>query len=131
MPEITDWRSRIDRYRFRGYKCQRCGKVFLVKRYVCRACGNTNIKPLILPRKGKIVAFSIVRQAPDTFKKYEPYPIALVELDNGKLILSQITDIMVNEIKEGIEVEATFRILYEYGRSGHIVYGTKFRPTID
>jgi len=69
-----------------------------------------------------------VRQAPDIFKKYEPYPIALIKLENGKLVLSQITDVMVDEMKDGIEVEATFRILYEYGRSGHIVYGTKFKP---
>jgi len=131
MPEITDWRTRIDRYRFRGYKCLSCGKVYFIKRYICSNCGSTDIKPFDLPRRGKVIAYSIVRQAPDIFKKYEPYPIALIKLENGKLVLSQITDVMVDEMKDGIEVEATFRILYEYGRSGHIVYGTKFKPIID
>lgn len=131
MPEITDWRNRIDRYRFRGNLCKKCGKTYYIKRYICIKCGNTELEPLDLPRKGKIKTYSIVRQAPEIFSKYEPYPIAIIELNNGKRVLAQITDTLIDEVKNGMHVEATFRILYEYGRSGHIVYGTKFRPVID
>ncbi|PCN50392.1 transcriptional regulator [Candidatus Geothermarchaeota archaeon ex4572_27] len=128
MPEIEDWRSRIDRYRFRGYRCPRCGRTLFMKRYVCPNCGHEGLEPFDLPRRGRIAAYSIVRQAPELFKKYEPYPIALIELEDGMKVVSQVTDVLVDEVKDGMEVEATFRILYEYGKSGHIVYGVKFRP---
>jgi uncharacterized OB-fold protein len=62
------------------------------------------------------------------FEHYTPAAIALVELDEGPKVLSQIVDCEFNELRIGMEVEACFRKLFEQDESGIISYGFKFRP---
>ncbi len=57
--------------------------------------------------------------------------VALVELDDGVRILSQMVDVEPEEVKVGMRVEATFRRIREDGGSGIIEYGYKFRPSIE
>ncbi len=130
MTEVSDWRNRIERYRLLGYRCTSCGTIYFMRRRICPKCASKEIISIELPKNGYIDNYTIIRQAPDRFKKYEPYAVAIIDLNNVK-VLAQVTDLSsTNENLDGIPVEAVFRILYEYGKSGHIVYGTKFRPVI-
>jgi hypothetical protein len=54
----------------------------------------------------------------------------MVELVDGTRVLAQLTDVDLEDVYVGMEVEAAFRRLYTYGEDGHIVYGTKFRPVV-
>ena len=130
MPEITDWRRRRDRYIFNGYKCLQCGKIYSIKRFRCRKCGHEEFELIKLPRKGKLMNYAIVRSAPKRFTKYAPYVLGFIKLENDLPIISQIVDVPLENIEKGLMLEAVFRVLYEYGRSGHIIYGTKFRPAL-
>ena len=65
------------------------------------------------------------------YEKYTPYVVALVELEDGLKILTQIVDIQQDEISKGTKVEAVFRKVKEDGIDGIIQYGYKFRPIID
>jgi hypothetical protein len=61
------------------------------------------------------------------FEHYTPAIVALVQLEEGPKVLSQIVDCELDEVKIGMEVEACFRKLFEQDRSGIISYGFKFR----
>ena len=78
--------------------------------------------------KGKIFSYTIIHAAPKIFEKYTPYIIALVELDEGPKVMSQIVDCKPEEVKIGMEVEACLRKLFEQDEDGIISYGFKFRP---
>ena len=54
--------------------------------------------------------------------------MGLIELDDGTRIIAQVTDTDVNDIKDGIRLEAVFRRYREQGKDGIIEYGIKFRP---
>jgi hypothetical protein len=73
----------------------------------------------------------VIRNAPFGYEKYAPYVVALIELDDGLRILSQIVDVELNEVKTGLRVEAVFRRVKEDGSSGILQYGYKFRPIIE
>lgn len=77
--------------------------------------------------KGKIVSFSVVHKAPKLFKSYAPYVIAVVELDTGQRLISQIVDCKIEEVKIGMKVEAMFRKLFVENEKSAIAYGIKFR----
>lgn len=128
MTQISDWRRRRERYRLMGNKCEECGAIYYPSRLRCIKCGSEKLRPIELPRRGRVISYTIIYNPPKKFDKYSPYAVALIELINGTRILSQLTDIDPAQIKIGMEVEAVFRKLYEYGGDGHIVYGTKFRP---
>ena len=130
MPEISDWRSRITRYRLIGSKCEECGEVFYPPRNTCIKCGSMNLKNIELPRYGRVLSYTIIHNPPREYEYNTPYIVAYIELENGVKVFSQLTDISSNEVSIGMEVEATLRKLYEYGSDGPIIYGIKFRPKV-
>lgn len=127
MPEITDWRNRLDRYRLLMYKCTDCGKIYYMKRKICLKCGGNNLNPIELSKKGTLESFTVIRQAPEKFRRFEPYLVGIIKVEDDRII-AQLTDVELNAVRDQMLLEPVFRILYEYGDSGHIIYGIKFRP---
>ena len=88
------------------------------------------MKNVKLKGKGKIVTYSIIHEAPEEFEGQEPYPIAIIELDEGPRITAQIVDCKIEDVKIGMKVESTFRKIQEDGYIGAIYYGYKFKPVV-
>ncbi len=82
-----------------------------------------------LSGKGEIVTYSIIHVAPECFDKQVPYPIAMIQLDEGPRITAQIVDCDIDKVKIGMRVESTFRRIQEEGYTGAIYYGYKFKPS--
>lgn len=78
--------------------------------------------------KGKIVAFTKLHAAPEAFDSKAPYCVAVIDLDEGARIQSQVVDCDIQDLKVGLEVEAVFRKFYSSGTEGAVHYGTKFVP---
>ncbi len=130
MPEIKDWRYRVQRYRLIGSICNKCGRRYYPKRKICGVCGSRDLTDIELPRRGRLLTYTIIRVPPTKYKNYAPYAVGIIELSDGTKVLAQLTDVDLNEIKIGMELEATLRKLYEYGKEGQIIYGIKFRPPL-
>lgn len=72
------------------------------------------------------MSYSVVHDSgEDSTKSPKPYVVALIELDGGPKITSQVV-CSPNEIKTGMKVKRVFRKYGEEGDSGIIYYGTKF-----
>ena len=123
------WKEKKHRYRFIGSLCSDCSKRIFPTRKRCPNCGSKNLKDYYLPKKGKILTFTIVRTAPDGFGDFAPYPLAIVELDDGVRLMLQIVDTNIEDVDIGKNVEIVFRRLYVEGKAGHIIYGPKARVT--
>ena len=81
---VRTWRHIQQRYNLVGTKCNTCGKVYFPSRVICPDCRRKgDLEPIEFSGKGKIYTFSIVRSPSDDFKKIAPYPVAIVELDEG------------------------------------------------
>ncbi|MHA1754144.1 MAG: Zn-ribbon domain-containing OB-fold protein, partial [Candidatus Odinarchaeia archaeon] len=117
--------------RLEGAKCLKCGKIFFPPRIICSKCKSKELEIIPLPRKGKVVTYTVVHNAPQNYKVYVPYIVALIELENGVRVTSQLTDCDPDKIKIGTPVEAVIRRLYTDGENGLIHYGYKFRPLIE
>jgi len=124
------WREIPARYRLEGGKCKDCGHVMIPNEKVCPVCGSRNIEKIRLPRRGKVINYSIIWNAPRGYEYYTPYIVALIELEDGARIFSQLTDVHPEEVKEGMEVEMVIRKTRVSGESGLIAYSYKFRPLL-
>jgi len=115
------WRKIRYRYDLRGSFCESCGNYHYPPRNFCPTCRRKG-KPVeaILPDEGRIVSYTVVREK-------ELYVVALIELDNGTRILSQVS-CDHSKIKIGMRVKKAFRRYGEDGEDGIIHYGTKFVP---
>ncbi len=125
----SHWRLLPERYRLIGGYCEECGYKTFPKQKICPKCGSKRIKSVELPRKGKVITYTVVQTPPRGFEYYTPYILAIIELEDGTRVFSQLTDIEPSEIHEGLEVEMTIRKIRVSGESGAIAYGYKFRPS--
>ena len=123
------WRHFKEKYRLIGGKCEN-GHLMFPKREVCPVCGSRNIEEYEFSGKGKVLSWTVVRNPPSGFEYYRPYPIALVQLEEGPVVLAQLTDVDPEEIDFGMEVEMVTRKVREFGEDGIILYGYKFRPPL-
>ncbi|MEM4530863.1 MAG: zinc ribbon domain-containing protein, partial [Thermofilaceae archaeon] len=55
------WRERVRKYRLIGGRCPSCGNVTYPHRLVCPFCGYEGLEPIELPRRGKVVTFTVIR----------------------------------------------------------------------
>lgn len=78
---------------------------------------------------GEIYSYTVVQEPPEGFEEFSPYLIALVKLDEGPMVLAQLTDVD-GTVSIGDRVEMVTRKLTTEGEKGMIVYGYKFRPTL-
>ena len=124
------WRLKAQRYHLAGVVCQDCGAKLFPPRQICPDCESENLHPPDFRGTGQVYSYSIIRQAPLGFNEFEPYAVALVELDGGPIVTAQLTDLGSRKPTIGMPVEMVVRKLREYGAEGLIVYGYKFRPKI-
>ncbi|WP_456326237.1 Zn-ribbon domain-containing OB-fold protein [Palaeococcus sp. (in: euryarchaeotes)] len=124
------WRHFKEKYRMVGTKCKECGEIYFPPRQVCPKCGSREMEDVQLSGKGKVLSWTIVRNPPSGFEYFRPYPLALIELEEGPIVLAQLTDVDENQIDFGMEVEMVTRKIREFEEDGLILYGYKFRPPI-
>ena len=75
---------------------------------------------------GTVITPTVVHQAQTGYEMFGPYCMAIIELDEGPRITSQIVDCRPDTVKSGMRVKSVFRKLGEDSESGILHYGTKF-----
>ncbi len=123
------WRRMKERYRLMGSKCETCGSTFFPTTNVCPNCRRKGkLVPIEFSGRGTVFSYTVIHAAPKMLEEFTPYVLALVQLQEGPKVLSQVVDCNMEQLKVGMEVEACFRKLFEQDNGGIISYGFKFRP---
>jgi hypothetical protein len=77
-----------------------------------------------------VYSFTTIYEAPAGFDDSAPYTVALVRLEEGPLLTSQLTDLGEQPPEIGLPVEMVTRRLRSDGdERGMLIYGYKFRLT--
>ena len=125
---VRGWRHIPQRYNLIGTKCTRCGEIYFPKRVMCPECRRKGqLENIKFSGKGKIHTYSTIHTPTEEFKSLSPYTVAIIELEEGAKITSQIVDCQKNDIQIGDDVELVFRKIKEEGDEGVISYGYKFK----
>ena len=123
------WRNINQRYNLIGNHCKTCNADFFPERLICPNCRRKGqLVEKEMPRIGKVFSYTKVYVAPSGFEAQAPYFLALVKLENGVTVLTQLVDTADEEIKIGLAVKTVFRKIFEDGHEGVIAYGFKFTP---
>lgn len=110
--------------------CKRCGKAFYPPKPSCPFCGHRETVRVELPKRGRVISWTVEYTVPEGYRAEAPLVLALIELENGARIISSLTDVEPDKVREGMEVEAVLRRLWVEGDEGLIVYGLKFAPVL-
>jgi len=123
------WRRIPQWYRLEGVYCETCGNYFFPTRSICPECRrHGKLAMRKLKGTGTVYSYTVIHAPPQGFELHRPYIMALVKLDEGPMLTTQVVDCNKEDIKIGSKVEMTFRRVSEAGEAGIIQYGYKFRP---
>ncbi|UCD02644.1 MAG: Zn-ribbon domain-containing OB-fold protein [Candidatus Aenigmatarchaeota archaeon] len=123
------WRKFKERYGLVGSKCESCKHYFYPTSIICPKCRRKGkVKEYKFSGKGQVFSHTTIRVAPEGFESYIPYVVAIVELEEGAKVVSQVVDRSPEDVGIGMPVEVCFRKIREEGKSGLVLYGFKFRP---
>jgi uncharacterized OB-fold protein len=129
MSVSQNWRLERQRYRLQGEECSHCGAKIFPPRDACPECAKPAQEPYTFVGKGEVYSYTTVIDGPMGFEYQSPYVVALVKLDEGPMLTTQLTD-LEGEPEIGMRVEMVTRKLRTDGDEGVIVYGYKFRPLL-
>ena len=108
-------------------RCSACGEYFHPKRVVCANCYSEDQEEVALNNRGKIYSYTIVRTTYPGAPVTAPFVTAQLKMPEGVTVLSLITDIDLDKIEIGTEVELYF---WKTGDDdqGNEVMAYAFRP---
>ena len=106
-----------------AYKCKKCGHLHYPYRMVCKNCGkneHNEFDPVPLPRKGKLLTFTILHNPPSDYEVVT-LGLGIVELDNGIRVTGQLR---IPSPKIGMKVKGELDVVRATDYSKH--YGMVF-----
>ncbi len=92
-------------------KCEDCGSAFFYPRIACPHCHSRNVGWIQASGKGRLYAFQIAHRALNpAFKIEPPYILAMVELEEGPRMMSNLINIEPDPqiVKCDMAVEVVF-----------------------
>lgn len=89
--------------------CNACARAFWHPRPRCPNCGSDQVDWIRGSGRGAVHTFTVVRQSGDPyFKTRVPYAVAMIELDEGPRMMSNVVDCPLDALKIGMRVEVLF-----------------------
>ena len=89
-PETQHFWDGTKQGELRLQRCKDCGHIYFPPRPLCPACSSRNVEVFVASGKGKLLSYVINHRPHPSFDS--PYAIALVELDEGPTLMSNIVD---------------------------------------
>ena len=123
------WRELDSRYNLVGSYCRITKTYHYPKRSFNPDAGRDSIGNMVdyqFKGIGKIISSTVVHQAQAGYEMFGPYCMAIIELEEGPRLTSQVGDCEPETVKPGMKVKSVFRKLGEDSESGILHYGTKF-----
>ena len=113
LPDLRNASARYFRDAAKGIlalpRCTACARAFWPPRPRCPRCETTDVEWMESAGRGTIHTFTVVRQSSDPyFRTQVPYAVAMVDLDEGVRVMSNIVDTPLDILRIGQRVEATF-----------------------
>ena len=95
-------------------KCRSCGQAHWYPRLYCPHCSGESLEWITCSGKGVIHTFTVVRQSGHPyFKNKVPYVLAMIDLEEGPRLMSNIIDCDVEKVAIGAPVTVVFERLGE------------------
>jgi len=106
-PDTKFFWEAADRGQFVGQKCGECGKYTFPPRPMCPRCRSTEWRALKLSGRGTVYSWVVPRHPVLPIFETD-LVVALVELEEGIRIVSNVYDVPLAEMRNGLAVEVFF-----------------------
>lgn len=115
LPRISEefWKA-AKRHVLLIQQCKDCGKKIFYPKPFCTKCLSPNLKWIESSGKGKVYSYAVPRaQTPQPFSNDTPYIIAVINLEEGVSMSSNIVNCKPEDMKCGMNVRVVFEDVVE------------------
>jgi uncharacterized OB-fold protein len=88
--------------------CDDCGEANWYPRMVCPFCASMSVNYVESSGLGTVYSYTVVRRGSGPFREKAPYMLAMIELDDGPIMMSNVVGTDPESIEVGMPVEVTF-----------------------
>jgi uncharacterized protein len=82
----------------------------------------------LIGKRGTVVSWTLIRVPPADFSGFAPYPVAIIALDDGGMMMAQLVDYEQKHVVKGQRVVTVIRRMTKSSDDGVIPYGIKAIP---
>ena len=108
-PETAAWWDGCRHHELLIQSCTTCGHRQFYPRIICTACMNDSLEWVRSSGRGQVITFTICRRAVSgAYADDVPYVIALVRLEEGPTMMSNIIECDPGSVVSGMPVEVVF-----------------------
>jgi uncharacterized OB-fold protein len=118
LPYIEDedreyWEA-ARRHELRMQRCTACGYIRFTPRPMCPRCQSWDFEWTRLSGRGRVYSWVVVHPPVlPYFADKTPYPVALIELEEGPRIVSTVVDVPADQLAMDLPVEVDFEPVNE------------------
>lgn len=92
------WWHETRQGRFTVQRCTVCGRTQFYPRAICTRCGALDLELIDASGRGTVYSYTVVRRAPHPAFE-PPYVVAMVRLEEGELLLTNIVGVEPDAIR--------------------------------
>ena len=90
-------------------RCPGCGARQFYPQISCRECLSEELEWMEAEGQGTVYSYTIIHRAPNRpFEPDVPYTVALVDLEEGCRMLTNVVDVSPEDVRVGMPVEVLF-----------------------
>jgi uncharacterized OB-fold protein len=89
-------------------RCDDCGDLFWYPRLVCPICGSQSVTYTEVSGRGTIYARAVMRRGDGPFREVAPYVLAMVQLEEGPTMMTNIVGADPETVVVGQAVHVVF-----------------------
>lgn len=89
-PETAEWWDATRERRLTVQECGACGHRQLYPRAICTRCHDDDLRLLDAAGTGRVESCTVVHRSPDPARFAPPYAVALVRLDEGPVLTTNL-----------------------------------------
>ena len=108
-PEMAPFFEAAKRHELAVQRCTACGTLRFPARAACNRCMSRDVTWVPVPGTGRVFSVAVMHQANHpAFEAVLPYAVAVVELDCGVRMISNVVDCPAHDVAIGMPVEVTW-----------------------
>lgn len=123
-PETAVYWEGCRKHELRIQRCADCGQYQFYPRIICTRCMSLRIEWVTAAGRGEVLSFTIItRPVSEAYAADIPYVVALIQLEEGPVMMSNVVNCEPESVEIGMPVEVVFE---DWSTEISI---PKFRPT--
>ena len=110
LPESEEYWKAAKRHELFLQRCKNCGQVIYFPRIICFKCLSDKLEWFKAKGYGTVYSYTIIHYqvAHESFKSDMPYIYAIIDLDEGARMISNVINIDLLKVKIGMRVKVIF-----------------------